>query len=96
MKALRLLAAIVIACGILWLAQLAVRDCPTQPYVYENCLWLRVSSALEISAANRLGRAATLFTTGLGLLAALAFTFCYIFPSRSNGAGEETTPPRRD
>lgn len=84
------------ACAILALAQLAVRDCPTQPYVYENCLWLRVSSALGISAASRLGRAATLFTTGLGLLAALAVTLRYVFPFRPSGALKEAAPPRRD
>jgi hypothetical protein len=93
MKTLRITAGILLTGAILALAQLAVQDCQPRPYIYENCLWMEVSGALGIPSSSRLGRAATLFVTGVFLLAALAATIRFVFPRGSKGASKEASAP---
>lgn len=96
MKTLRIAAGILLTGGILALAQLAVQDCQTRPYIYENCLWVEVSGALGIPSSSKLGRAATLFATGLCLLAALGLTIRYVFPRSSGGASNDGATAAED
>jgi hypothetical protein len=77
----RVILGVVIVGLVLYAANLATRDCTVGPYVYDNCMWLRVRAHLGLPA-SRLLRMATLEFVGIVLASALYLTFRYVFPSR--------------
>ena len=53
-KALRYILGIAIVGIVLHAADLATRDCRLAPYVYDNCLWLKVRALLGLPASRLL------------------------------------------
>lgn len=79
---------------VLYAAQLATRDCAVAPYVYDNCMWLRVRGYFGLPA-SRVLRMATLEFVGIALAAVLYLTFKYVFPSRkSEPVFQKSSPPQ--
>jgi hypothetical protein len=78
---LRIVAGLVLSAVLLYLADLAVRDCTSGLYTYDNCFWLwaREQTGLPNS---KIWRAAALEVVGIGLLAGLYVTVRHIFPNR--------------
>lgn len=64
---------------ILYVAELAVRDCPSGLFVSDNCLWLWVREQTDLPD-DRLLHWLVLFIVGLILLAGIYLTIRYIFP----------------
>jgi|ERR1035441_9769885 hypothetical protein len=81
-KAVRIVSGLVIVGLVLYAAGLATRDCTIAPYVYDNCMWLRVRAHLGLPA-SRLLRMVTMECVGIVLASALYLTFKHIFPSRN-------------
>ncbi len=80
-KALRFVAGFLLTALLFYAADLAVRDCTSGLYTYDNCLcmWLRERLGLP---QGKLWRAAALEVVGLSLLAGLYLTVRYVFPRR--------------
>ena len=85
-KALRYILGIAIVGIVLRAADLATRDCRLAPYVYENCMWIKVRTLLGLPASRFL-RMGALEAVGIALAVVLYLTFKYVFPFR------RTTPP---
>jgi len=82
LKALRILAGVVVVGLILYIASRAVRDCPAGSYVYDNCLWLWLRERLHLPQSKLL-RGVVLEVVGLALLAGLYMTVRLIlWPAR--------------
>ncbi len=81
-KALRYVAGVLLTALLFYAADLAVRDCTSGLYTYDNCLsmWLREHFGLP---QGKLWRAAALEVVGLSLLAGLYLTIRYVFPPLS-------------
>jgi hypothetical protein len=79
LKAIRIIAGIVLASLLLYAAPLATEDCATTAYSWDNCLWLWLRRRLGLRE-SRIGRAFALECVGLGLLAGLYLTVRYVFP----------------
>jgi len=77
----------------LYLAQSAVRDCPSGLYTYDNCLWLwlREQSGLPQS---KLLRSMVLQLVGLTLVVGLYLTYRYVFPRKQDSVGRQATESR--
>ena len=82
LKALRVIAGILLAGFLLYLASGATQDCSTGLLAYENCWWLWVRERCGLPA-NKLLRAGFLELVGLLLLAGLILTCRYVLPPRS-------------
>ncbi len=79
LRTLRIIATLLITGLLLHAANLAVRDCSTGLYTFDNCLWLFLSEKLGLPQST-FGRAVALELVGLALLAGLYLTFRYVFP----------------
>lgn len=87
LRALRILAGLLLSALLLYSATWAVRDCTAGPYSYDNCLWLWLRGQLGLPQ-NRLLRAAALELVGLALLAGLYLTVRHVFPTLSRQKAE--------
>ena len=92
-RALRYILGFTIVGVVLRAADLATRDCRIAPYVYEDCLWMKLRTHLGMPA-SRLLRMSVLEAVGIGLALILYFTFRYVFPSRraASSASEPSSP----
>ena len=80
-KALRIILGIAVVGLVLYMADLATRDCRIAPYVYDDCMWIRFRTSLGLPASRFL-RMALLECVGIALALLLYLTFRYIFPIR--------------
>lgn len=78
-KILRYVLGFAIVGLVLHTADLATRDCRVAPYVYEDCLWLKLRTHLGLPA-SRLLRMSILEGVGISLALILYLTFRYVFP----------------
>ena len=93
-KIFRYLLGFAIVGMVLQAADLATRDCRVAPYVYEDCLWLKLRAHLGLPA-SRLLRMSVLEGVGISLVLILYFTFRYVFPfQRKATLGTDSAPPR--
>lgn len=77
---------------VLHAADLATRDCRVAPYVYEDCMWLKLRTHLGLPA-SRLLRMSVMEGVGISLVLILYFTFRYVFPFRRNAShGTDSAP----
>ena len=77
-KPFRIFLGVIIVGVILYLADLATRDCRIAPYVYDDCMWVSVRSHLGLPA-NRFLRMGILECVGIVLALALYLTFRFFF-----------------
>ena len=73
-RVLRFLFGIALIASLLAIASWAAGDCEVAPYVYDNCLWLKVRNALGLPQSKLL-RTFLLETIGLSLLAGIYFAW---------------------
>ena len=94
-KALRIVAGLILVAVLLYAAPWSTRDCSTVTYSSDNCLWLRVRERLGLPP-SRVGRALALELVGLSILGGLYLTVRYVFPrspgSRAHSAVENRAP----
>jgi hypothetical protein len=88
-KALRIILGVAIVGLVLHLADLATRDCRLAPYVYDDCMWIKLRTHLGLPASRFL-RMGVLECVGILLALVLYFTFRYVFPFR------KASPPAPD
>jgi len=93
LKALRVIAGIVLVGFFLHLATLATQDCTIGLLAYENCWWLWVREQCGLPASKLL-RAGFFELLGLLLLGGLFLTFRYVFPPWSRPAPSPDDPAR--
>jgi hypothetical protein len=94
LKAARIILGITMVGLVLYAADLATRDCTLAPYVYDNCMWLRVRGYFGLPASRML-RMATLEFVGIALVSALYLSFKYVFPSRkATPISEKSSQPQ--
>jgi len=91
LKLVRITGGVIFIAVLLYVANQVVRDCPTGPYLYDNCLWLWLRGQLGL-AQSKLGRAVALECVGLGLLASLYLTARYVFPPMRGGRRCQSIP----
>jgi hypothetical protein len=80
-KVVRIILGTIVVGAALYAADLATRDCKVGPYVYDNCMWMRVRTYLGLPA-SRLLRMATLEIVGIVLAFILYLTVRHVFPFR--------------
>lgn len=95
LKALRVIAGVILISLLLYAANRAVQDCRAGLYHYDNCLWLRVRDRLGLPQAN-LPRMITLECVGLAILAGLYFTVKLVFPPFGRNSLSQTRPGTND
>ena len=88
-KVLRYILGFGIVGFVLHAADLATRDCRVAPYVYEDCLWLKLRTHLGLPA-SRLLRMSVLEGVGIALALILYVTFRYVFPFQR---ADSSSPP---
>jgi hypothetical protein len=93
-KVARIILGTIIVGAVLYAADLATRDCRVVPYVYDNCMWIRVRTYLGLPASQLL-RMATLETVGIALALVLYLTFRHLFPFRRRPRAGQDSPKSR-
>ncbi len=78
-KAARIISGCALVGIILYAAQMAVRDCTSGLFTYDNCLWLWLREQAGLPN-NKLLHWLALFIVGLALLGCLYLTIRYVFP----------------
>jgi hypothetical protein len=78
-KALRVILGFIIVGLVLHAADLATRDCRIAPYVYDDCMWIKIRTHLGLPASRFL-RMGVLECVGIFLAFVLYLTFRYVFP----------------
>jgi hypothetical protein len=92
LNAMRIIAGVVLVALALYLASLAVKDCSTGIYAWENCLWLAAREQTGLPPSKFL-RALVLEIVGVSLLAGLYLTIRYVFPlQKTRGEAEGSRP----
>jgi hypothetical protein len=82
-KALRIFLGVVIVGLVLHAADLATRDCRVAPYIYDDCLWIKLRTHLGLPVSRFL-RMGVLECVGIVLALVLYFTFRFVFPGRNS------------
>ncbi len=90
LKTLRVIAAAFLIALLFYAANLAVRDCRTGPFHYDNCLWLRVRDRLGLPQSSFL-RGVVLEGVGLAILAGIVLAARLAFPSFGRKSLSQTT-----
>ncbi len=80
-RSIRIVAGLILAAGLLYLASLAVHDCTTAQHTSDNCVWIWVRQHTGLPPSKLL-RALTLEIIGLALLAGLYITVRHVLPRR--------------
>jgi len=89
LRVLRIILGIGVVGLVLHTADLATRDCRLAPYVYENCMWIKLRTHLGLPASHFL-RMGAFECVGIFLTLVLYLTFRFVFPFR------KATPPAPD
>ncbi len=92
-RALRILAGLVLIACLLGTAELAVRDCASGFEAHDNCLWLWLRQRLALPQ-SKLGRTVTLEFVGLLIVAGLYLIIRFVFPRWSERALISRDPKR--
>jgi hypothetical protein len=90
-KVVRIILGTIVVGAVLYAADLATRDCKVGPYVYDNCMWMRVRSHLGLPASRFL-RTVTLEIVGIVLALILYLTFRYVFLFRRTKQDQQDSP----
>jgi hypothetical protein len=92
-RPLRISLGVVVVGLVLYLADLATRDCRIVLYVYDNCLWMGLRRHLGLPY-NRFLRMGILEGVGIFLALILYLTFRFVFPPRRvTQAAPDSSPP---
>jgi hypothetical protein len=88
-KSLRIILGVVVVGLVLHAADLATRDCRLAPYVYDDCMWIKLRTHFGLPASRFL-RMSVLECVGVFLALVLYLTFRYVIPFR------QAPPPASD
>ncbi len=87
-KAIRTTVGLLVVAGSLYAAAWAVRDCPTGPYLADNCLWLSVRDRLHLPP-SKLWRSLVLELVGLALATTIFLAVRYLVLAKSKRPGSD-------
>ena len=91
LKSLRIIFGVVVVGLVLHAADLATRDCRLAPYVYDDCMWVKLRTPFGLPASRFL-RMGVLECVGIVLALVLYFTFRFMCSCPN--APDPSGPPR--